>query len=247
MRRAFIVSASVFLATGGVRAAPGARDSLIAGAGGRGALLRGGALVDAASGTTLAGGIGSAAFTDDGLLWAVSGRKLGWIEDGAFAASIELPAEGCRLAAGAGRLVVACPHDGDDDLFVLEPDSGYRYLFTTDAIEAFAVTRAGLLIASGGAIVHVRPGSSGVIEPVASISGAVAALCADSAEPVLYVLAGGRAQALVDGRAVPLAEGVADLACLAGDLYLLQTDGSIHVLPAAGQELVRKGREAAAE
>lgn len=227
-----------------VIASPAAAESLLVGPEGQGAILAGGTLREATSGVVLAEGIGSAAFTDDGILWVVAGNKLGWIDAGRFDAELALPAEGCRLAAGAGRLVLACPHgEGEDDLFVLEGDGGYRYLFTVDSIEAMSVTRAGVLLSSRGAIVHYRPGEGAIVEPVAAVSGAVDSLCVDQAAPVLYVLVGGRAQALVDGRAVPLADGVSDLACRGGDLYLLRTDGTVRVLPAAGRALAEKAKE----
>lgn len=175
--------------------------------------------------------VSDCAFTPDGALLAVSGRRLGYCAGGRFHPQIDLPENAMRLAVGDAHLYV---YGGDSEtatsIYVVEPERGHAKLCTMPfPVGAACAVGDALYFAAANDLYRLVPG--GEIALICHLPGpAISSIAADD-DGAVYFLAGRTLYRWQIGKVGILSEGVGDIACW--------RDGTLYVLHPAKQSLIK--------
>jgi len=168
--------------------------------------------------------VSDCAFTPDGALLVVSGRRLGYCAGGRFHPQIELPENAMRLAIGPDRIYV---YGGDNDqatsIYVIDPQRGHAKLCVApSAVGAAAAVDDTLYFSVANDIYQLAPG--GEVNLICHLSGPPITAIAAAREDSLYFLAGRTLYTWRIGNVAIIGEGLGDIACCQdGKLYILNT------------------------
>lgn len=169
--------------------------------------------------------VSDCAFTPDGALLVVSGRRLGYCAGGRFHPQIELPENAMRLAIGPDRIYV---YGGDNDqatsIYVIDPQRGHAKLCTAPSrIAAAAAVGDTLYFSLANDIHQLAPG--GAINLICRLPGPPITSLAAAGEDSLYFLAGRTLYTWQIGNVAIVGEDLGNLArCQDGQLYILNTE-----------------------
>lgn len=169
--------------------------------------------------------VSDCAFTPDGALLMISGRRLGYISDGQFHSRMALPENAMRLAIGQKQIYV---FGGDNDkatsIYVVEPERGHARLCVMPfPIGAASVARTTLYFSAGNDIYRLVPG--GEINLVCHLPGPPVTSMAACDDETLYFIAGRTLYLRQAARVGILCSDIGDMACWQnGILYILNTE-----------------------
>jgi len=175
--------------------------------------------------------VSDCAFTPDGALLVVSGRKLGYCAGGRFHPQIDLPENAMRLAVGQNRIYV---YGGDNDratsIYVIDPQRGHAKLCDApSAIGAAAAVGGALYFSVANDIFQVAP--DGDVNLICRLPGPPVTSITPAGEDTLYFLAGRALYAWQIGNVAIFGENLGDVT--------RWHDGKLHVLDVQKQSLVR--------
>lgn len=175
--------------------------------------------------------VSDCAFTPDGALLIVSGRRLGYCAGGRFHPQIELPEDAMRLTIGQDRIYV---YGGDNDqatsIYVLDPQRGHARLCAAPArVGAAAAAGDKLYFSVANDIYQLALG--GEVNLICHLPGPPIASIAAAGKDSLYFLAGRTLYTWQIGNVAIIGEGLGDRVCC--------QDGKLYILNPEKQSLVR--------
>lgn len=155
--------------------------------------------------------VSDCAFTSDGALLAVNGRKLGYCASGRFNPQVELPEDAMRLAIGQNRIYI---YGGDNDqsasIYVMEPEWGHAKLCTVpSAIGAASAAGDTLYFSMANDIYRLTPGDE--INLICHLPGPPITSIATAEKDILYFIAGRTLYTWQTGKVGLIGEGVGDV------------------------------------
>jgi hypothetical protein len=169
--------------------------------------------------------VNDCAFTPDGALLAISGRRLGYCAGGWFHPQIDLPENGMRLALGHGRIYV---YGGDNDqatsLYIVDPNRGHAKLCALPSpVGAASAVGDTLYFSAVNDLYQLAAG--GEINLICHLPGPAITSVAAVDEETLYFLAGRTLYRWQLGQVGIVSEGIGDMAGWRdGALYILNTE-----------------------
>jgi len=169
--------------------------------------------------------VSDCAFTPDGALLAISGRRLGYCAGGRFHPQIDLPDTAMRLTIGRERVYL---YGGDNDqataLYLVDPQRGHAKLCALPhPIGAASAVGDTLYVAAAGEIYRLVPG--GEIDLICHLPGPAITSLGAADDDTLYFTAGRTLYTWQAGKVGIISESVGDVICWqAGALYVLDTE-----------------------
>jgi len=169
--------------------------------------------------------VSDCAFTPDGALLMISGRRLGYCAGGRFHPQIDLPENTMRLAIGHDRVYV---YGGDNDkataLYVVDPQHGHAKLCAlSHPIGAASVFGDTLYFAAANEVYRLVPGDE--MNLICHLPGPAITSLTAAGDDTLYFTAGRTLYTWQLGKVGIISEGVGDIAYWqAGALYVLDTE-----------------------
>lgn len=169
--------------------------------------------------------VSDCAFTPDGALLVVSGRKLGYGAGGRFHPQVDLPENAMRLAVGPERIYV---YGGDGvkaaSLYMIDPQRGHAKLCALPhPVGAASVAGDTLYLAAANEVYRFTPG--GEMNLILQVPGPAITGVAAVGDDGLYFTAGRTLYTWQAGKVGIISEGVGDTVCWrAGALYVLDTE-----------------------
>jgi hypothetical protein len=172
--------------------------------------------------------VSDCAYTPDGALLAISGRRLGYGAGGRFHPQIDLPEDAMRLAVGPDRIYVyGGGSDKTESIYVIDPQYGHAKLCTVpSAVGAAAAAGTTLYFSMANDIHRLAPG--GEINLTCHLPGPAITSLAAADDETFYFLAGRTLYAWQPGRVGIIGEGVGDIVRRQGGaLYILHVEKQV--------------------